>query len=68
MEKITVNVEGMSCEHCVKAVTNALKALPGVLSAKVDLKEKTAAVEFDPLLVSIEKINSEITELGYEVN
>lgn len=46
MKKV-INVEGMSCEHCVAAVTNALEAVDGVKSAKVSLKKKSATVKLD---------------------
>jgi copper chaperone len=67
MEKTIINVEGMSCQHCVKAVTNALEALPGVSSVTVELEAKTAAVEYDPSLVTLEKMKNEIEEQGYSV-
>lgn len=67
MEKLTLTVEGMSCEHCVKAVTKALESLPGVSSAAVDLKTKKAAVDHDPSLAPAEKIKSAIEDLGYDV-
>ena len=40
MEKVTLNVEGMSCGHCVKAVESSVGDLNGVSSVKVDLEEK----------------------------
>ncbi|MGI6455170.1 MAG: heavy-metal-associated domain-containing protein [bacterium] len=40
-------VEGMTCQHCVKTVTNALQAVNGVSSALVNLDNKTAQVEYD---------------------
>ncbi|MDR3230247.1 MAG: copper chaperone CopZ [Synergistaceae bacterium] len=61
------NVEGMSCSHCVKAVTDAVKALDGVASVKVELDAKTAAVEFDAAKVSDARIREAIEEEGYEV-
>jgi len=42
--KTKLTVDGMSCEHCVKAVTDALQAIPGVDKAKVNLKKKSAEV------------------------
>ncbi|MDR3086230.1 MAG: cation transporter, partial [Christensenellaceae bacterium] len=30
MAKTVLKVEGMSCEHCVRAVTNAVNSLPGI--------------------------------------
>ncbi len=38
------NVEGMTCDHCQKAVKDALEGIPGVDSAEVDLQEGTALV------------------------
>ncbi|MDR3265897.1 MAG: copper chaperone CopZ [Synergistaceae bacterium] len=67
MTQKVFNVEGMSCSHCVKAVTKALEALDGVASAKVELEARTAAVEFDAAKVSDAQIRAAIEEEGYEV-
>ncbi len=67
MSKVVLNVEGMSCQHCVKAVTNAVIALEGVSAVDVSLEEKTAAVEYDDKLVSLETIKEAIEEEGYDV-
>lgn len=46
---IELKVEGMSCMHCVKAVTEALAAVPGVQGVpRVSLERGTAAVEGAP--------------------
>jgi copper chaperone len=66
MEKIVLNVEGMSCEHCVKAVTGAVGALPGVSGVVVDLAAKTVTVEHVPGTAPVEKINAELEEQGYD--
>ena len=67
MEKTIINVEGMSCEHCEKAVTNAVAALDGVDSVKVSLEENTVTVEYDEAQVSVDEMKAEIEELGYDV-
>ncbi|MCL2528495.1 MAG: cation transporter [Defluviitaleaceae bacterium] len=67
MEKLIINVEGMSCGHCEKAVKNALIDL-GVKSANPSFKKKTVEVVFSPEVVSKEAILAEIKELGYSVN
>ena len=41
MEKSIIRVDGMSCQHCVKAVSGAVNALPGIESVEVDLAAKT---------------------------
>ena len=43
--KTQLNVEGMTCEHCVKAVKGALERLPGVDRAEVDLDAGRATIE-----------------------
>lgn len=65
MSNVTLNVEGMSCGHCVSAVE---KAVSGVgAAAKVDLLTKTVAVEFDENTVSLDKIKAAIEDQGYDV-
>jgi len=61
----TLNIEGMSCEHCVSHVKKALEAVPGVSSALVNLKEKTARVEHGDS-VSGEALKAAVSEAGYE--
>ena len=68
MDKMTLNVEGMSCDHCVKTVTGALSALTGVADIVINLKEKTVSFGYDPAQASLEVIKSAITEAGYSIN
>jgi copper chaperone len=67
MEMNIIKVEGMSCEHCVNAVTKAVSPLPGVSSVKVDLALGTVTVEHDPALTSVDKIKAEIEDQGYDI-
>ncbi len=67
MEKVTLNVQGMSCDHCVKAVEGSVGTLNGVKSVKVNLKDATVAVEFNPQDVSLDKIKETIDDQGYDV-
>ena len=67
MVKTILSVEGMSCDHCVKAVTNAVNALPGVFNVKIDLETGTVTVEHDPGESPLDKIKFEIEEQGYDV-
>lgn len=41
----TIAIEGMHCQHCVAAVTEALKAVSGVTSVQVSLEKNNAVVE-----------------------
>jgi copper chaperone len=67
MEKVTLNVQGMSCGHCVKAVEGSVGGLNGVSSVKVDLKAAKVDVEFNAQEVSLEKIKETIDDQGYDV-
>jgi copper ion binding protein len=64
--KTTLKIDGMSCDHCVKHVTGALKGLKGVKSAKVSLKDNSAVVEHRDE-VSLEVLKAAVVEAGYEV-
>ena len=67
-EKIvkTLNVEGMSCMHCVKKVETALKEVKGVKSVKVSLENKTAEVTLKED-VDTEVLKKAVEDAGYEV-
>ncbi len=56
----------MMCEHCKMAVEKALSKIPGVVSASVDLKAKTAAVELSADVSDAEFIRV-ISESGYTI-
>lgn len=67
METTVLKVDGMSCEHCVKAVRNAVGALDGIGRVDVNLKAKTVTVEHDPAKAPLDKIKAEIEDQGYDV-
>ncbi|MEY8353599.1 copper ion binding protein [Lachnospiraceae bacterium 54-53] len=67
MAKTVINVDGMSCEHCVKAIKTAVGAVPGVSGVSVDLEGKTVTVEHDPDQAPLEKLKFEIEDQGYDV-
>ena len=66
MSKETLRVGGMSCGHCEKAVVNALTDI-GISAVQADSGAGRVYVEFDPELVTLDKIKAEITETGYDV-
>jgi len=59
-----IHIEGMSCQHCVKHVREALLELEGVKHVEVDLKEKLDVLEGE---VSDDKIKTAIEDAGYDV-
>ncbi|HEX7242178.1 MAG TPA: cation transporter [Longimicrobiaceae bacterium] len=64
MERATIEIGGMSCGHCVGAVTRVLQELEGVRVEEV--KIGSATVEYDPGAVTPERIEQAIGEEGYE--
>ena len=57
------NVQGMSCGHCVKAITQALQAKDPAASVRIDLAAKEVGVES---ALSADQVIAVITEEGYE--
>ncbi|MCU6797682.1 copper ion binding protein [Paenibacillus sp. WQ 127069] len=64
MNNTTLQVKGMSCQHCVNSIEGALKEIGA--SGKVDLKNNTVDVTYDNQL-TIERIKEAIEEQGYDV-
>lgn len=63
----SLNVEGMSCQHCVNRIENNVGNLNGVVNVKVSLTDKKVFVEFDNDKVSVDIIKSVIEDQGYTV-
>lgn len=64
--KTTLKIEGMSCDHCVRHVHDALKQIPGVKEAIVSLKENNAVVDHEDT-VTLGAMKFAVVEAGYEV-
>jgi copper chaperone len=67
MKNTILNVQGMSCGHCVKAIEGSVGQLEGVNQVKVKLDEALVKVSFNESQVSLEKIKETIEDQGYEV-
>jgi len=67
MEKELIKVEGMACEHCVKAVTEAVNTLSGIGSVAVNLDAGTVTVEYNPAQSPLDAIKGAIEDQGYDV-
>ena len=60
---IELDITGMTCDHCVRSVTNALKDVPGVSEAVVSLDDKQATVTADA--VDVQALIAAVEEEGY---
>ena len=67
MANQTLNVEGMTCDHCVQTIKEAVNNLVGISRVAVDLENKQVAVEYDKALVKLDSITDKIVEIGFEV-
>ena len=65
LKTVTLKVDKMTCAACPITVRLALKKVPGVASAKVDFKTKTAVVSFDPKKTTIKALTDATTKAGY---
>lgn len=63
----TIQVEGMSCEHCKSAVSGALNNLEGVSQADVNLETGTVDVNYDEAKVDDVAMTEAIEDQGYDV-
>ena len=66
MNKI-LNVDGITCEHCVDTIKEAVGILVGVLRVDVDIAQKQVVVEFDEKLAKPADLIDKIEEVGFEV-
>lgn len=65
MQQAKLQVNGMSCQHCVNSIEKAVKEIGG--SARVDLKTNSVTVEYDENTLSLDAVKEAIEEQGYDV-
>jgi copper chaperone len=63
MEKLTLEIDGMNCGHCVGAVRRALEEIEGVQVEDVRLGQ--ADLRYDPRSVSTARIAAAVADQGY---
>jgi copper chaperone len=62
----TIKVNGMTCQHCVAAVTKALQSIDGITNVKVDLEAGTATYD-ETAPVDTGAIRRAIEDAGYQL-
>ena len=67
MATITLNVPDISCEHCERTITNALKPTAGVRTVNVDIPGKQVRVDYDEAQVNVERMKDILQEEDYPV-
>jgi len=66
MSNLKIEIEGMSCGHCVASVKKALDEVAGATVESVEVG--SASVAYDPAMTSVEAIKSAVRDAGYEVS
>ena len=67
MRQETIKVEGMTCQHCVQTITDALNNITGLNTVNVDLVKKEVSVKFNENETELKKISDKIIEVGFEL-
>ena len=65
--KKTIPVIGMACSVCSANVEKKLRSLKGINSASVSLASRTALVDYNPDIISLEDMKREISNAGYDL-
>ncbi|HLR13142.1 MAG TPA: cation transporter [Burkholderiaceae bacterium] len=66
MQTETFNVAGMSCQHCVKSVTQALAPLRGVQGVSVSLADNQVTITYAPAEISLEQCRQAVRDIGFD--
>ena len=66
-ETVVLPVTGMHCAGCARTIERALKGVPGVHEAGVNLATARATVVFDPVVVAVPDLVAAVRSVGYDV-
>ena len=67
MKKITLEVNGMTCDHCVQTIKGTLNKIIGLNLIEISLDKSQVKVEFNESQTNIKILSGEIVALGFEV-
>ena len=67
MEKKTIAILGMMCAGCSARVEQRLNTLEGIVKATVNLPARTALVEYDPSVITLQQMQAELAAIGYDM-
>lgn len=65
--KVTLQVQGWHCAHCVQETAEALEKVHGVERAYGDLKKGTVTVEYSPRRTNVDTLKKVIAKAGFKV-
>jgi copper chaperone len=62
-----LKVEGMTCQHCVQTISEALEKIAGTNKIAVDLDKKEVQVDYNEEETNLREISDKIVEVGFEL-
>jgi copper ion binding protein len=68
LKEENIDVKGMSCSSCVQKIEKRLSKLKGIEEVKANLAKGKVYVKFNPKIIKLEEIKSEIEDLGYKTD
>jgi len=66
VQKIEINIEGMTCTGCENTIQNTIKEFEGVYTVTASFEQGTAIIEVDSTKADISKIEEAINQVGYK--
>lgn len=67
IQTVVLNIEGMSCQGCVKSVHDAVLQVVGVQDCIVNLDNHTAMISYDDVLTDIQTLRNVVEDAGFDV-
>ncbi len=67
MTQESLIVEGMTCQHCVQTITEALEKIAGTNKVAVDLDKKEVQIDYNEEETNLQEISDKIVEVGFEL-
>lgn len=67
MRTLTLDIDGMHCAGCARALERALTRAPGVRTVRVSYDDEAARLLIDPDLASVESLTAVVERAGYAV-
>lgn len=67
-ESVVINVDGMTCQSCVRTIEDSMRDKPGVQNIMVNLEQKTATIMYITSLTSPEELRNSIADMGFDAS
>ena len=68
MSVVHINIEGMTCQSCVKNIEGVMSDKQGVNTITVSLENKNAVIQYNPVLTNPETLRDQVDDMGFEAS